>query len=124
MRSQRSPRKTLSICSLPGCPQLAYGGRCEDHKRKAEQQRGSAAERGYGGRAWRVARRAVLRRDPVCMLCKQAPATVADHWPDGRKELLRQGVSDPDAVHRLRGLCRSCHSKSTAQHQPGGWNAR
>ena len=117
-------RLTLSVCSVAGCPELCTGGRCEQHKRKAEQQRGSAAERGYSGRAWRVARRAVLRRDPICVVCKQQFATVADHWPTSRRELIAQGVSDPDAPSRLRALCAPCHGSETAREQPGGWNRR
>lgn len=114
----------IQVCSVPGCPELTKGGRCADHQRAAEQQRGSAAQRGYGGRAWRVARRAVLRRDPVCVLCHKQFATVADHWPTSRRDLLAAGVADPDAPHRLRALCASCHGSETAREQPGGWNRR
>lgn len=51
-------------------------------------------------------------------------ATVADHHPTSRRELLTQGVTDPDADHRLRPLCTTCHNRETARNQPGGWNAR
>lgn len=114
------------MCSVKDCPTLTDSGRCDVHKRQAEQRRGSAAQRGYNSRAWRAARRAVLRRDRVCVVCKQQPATVADHWPDSRRKLVAQGVSDPDAVSRLRGLCASCHSRETANNpdQAGGWNRR
>lgn len=125
------PRKTsgrasraLAICPTPGCPELTNGGRCATHRQAAEQNRGTAAQRGYGGRAWRVARRAVLRRDPICVLCRRDFATVADHWPVSRRDLLADGVTDPDAPHRLRALCASCHSQETAREQPGGWNQR
>jgi 5-methylcytosine-specific restriction protein A len=119
-------RKRLSVCTTPGCPHLTLDGKCTEHKQAAEQQRGSAAQRGYSGKAWRAARRAVLRRDPICVVCKRAFATVADHWPTSRRELVEQGVSDPDAVSRLRGLCHSCHSRETANNpeQAGGWNRR
>lgn len=116
--------KRPSVCSVAGCPTLTTGGRCDEHKRKAEQQRGSAAERGYSGKAWRFARRTVLRQNPICTLCKREFATVADHWPVSRKDLLAQRVSDPDAPHRLRALCASCHGKETAREQPGGFNRR
>lgn len=117
-------RKRVSVCSVAGCPTLTQDGRCDAHKRAAEQQRGSAAERGYSGAAWSQARRIVLRRDPICVLCGRAFSTIADHWPVSRKDLLAQGVRDPDAPHRLRGLCASCHGKETAREQPGGWNRR
>ena len=117
-------RKRLSVCSVAGCPTLTDQGRCDDHRRSAERQRGSAAERGYGGAAWSLARRIVLLRDPICVLCGRAFATVADHWPDSRRELVAMGVRDPDAPHRLRALCARCHGKETAREQPGGWNKR
>lgn len=115
------PRR-LTVCTQPGCPTLTDSGRCDKCRRDADAGRGTAAERGYGGRAWRVNRRAVLRRDRVCVICHDAPATVSDHYPQSRKELLALGVTDPDAPHRMRGLCQPCHSRETAQHQPGGWN--
>jgi 5-methylcytosine-specific restriction protein A len=115
---------TLVVCSTPGCPELTEGGPCTTHKRAAEQRRGTAAQRGYSSRAWRFARRAVLRRDPICVLCRTQFATVADHWPDSRRELVAMNVADPDSPERLRGLCASCHGKATAHAQPGGWNLR
>jgi 5-methylcytosine-specific restriction protein A len=69
-------------------------------------------------------RRIVLTRDPICVVCKRAFSTLADHWPDSRKDLIAKGVTDPDAPYRLRGLCAPCHSKETAIAQPGGWNQR
>jgi 5-methylcytosine-specific restriction protein A len=62
----------------------------------------------------------------VCVLCKRAFATVADHWPTSRRELVEQGVTNPDAPSRLRGLCGPCHSRETANNpdQAGGWNRR
>lgn len=121
--AQQRRRGALSVCSVPGCPTLARG-RCDEHKRTAERQRGSAAERGYGGAAWTIARRTVLMRDPICVVCKHAFATVADHWPVSRRDLVAQGVRNPDSPRHLRALCASCHGKETAREQPGGWNQR
>lgn len=117
-------RRRTRVCSEPGCHVLTTAGRCEDCQRKAEQQRGSAADRGYSGKAWRFARGVVLRRDPVCVLCGVRFSTVADHWPVSRRDLVAMGIADPDAPHRLRGLCGPCHSSETAREQPGGWNRR
>jgi 5-methylcytosine-specific restriction protein A len=116
----RPPR--LTVCSKPDCHLLTRGSRCDEHERAADQARGTAAQRGYGGKAWRFARRNTLRRDPVCVVCHTAPATVADHYPVSRKDLVALGVTDPDAPARLRGLCAGCHGRSTAEDQPGGWN--
>jgi 5-methylcytosine-specific restriction protein A len=110
------------ICSTPGCPEITDGGRCPTCTTRSEQRRGSAAQRGYDAR-WRAKRAAYLRRHPTCVL-DGAIATVADHHPLSRRDLVAQGVPDPDADHRLRALCAGCHGKATAELQPGGWNAR
>lgn len=115
----------MKVCSQPRCPTLVPRGtsRCADCAREADRARGNFKQRGYGGPAWERARAVVLRRDRACVLCG-APANVADHYPEGRDDLVARGVTDPDAPHRMRGLCRSCHSKETARNQPGGWNDR
>lgn len=115
---------SMRVCSVPGCPVLSPStGRCDLHRREADQARGSSTQRGYADRAWHRARAAALRRDRTCVLCQQAPAVVADHYPDSRRDLLARGVPDPDAPHRLRGLCLPCDHRQTAQRQPGGWHA-
>jgi 5-methylcytosine-specific restriction protein A len=114
--------RAKQVCSRRGCPEITDGGRCPAHRAQAEQTRGTAAQRGYDAR-WRAKRAAYLRRYPICVL-DGAIATVADHWPESRRELLARGVSDPDADHRLRPVCAPCHNKETTVHQPGGWNAR
>lgn len=114
--------RALRTCPVPGCPQLTSGGRCGTHRRQADQARGSRQSRGYGSH-WEAKRGDYLKRNRWCRLC-QAKATVADHYPVSKRDLLAQGVTDPDADHRLRPLCASCHGKETAKHQPGGWNAR
>ena len=114
--------RALRVCPAPGCPQLTSGGRCGTHAREADQARGTAAQRGYD-HCWTRRRTAYLRRHPFCRLCPGL-ASVADHYPTSRRDLVAQGVSDPDADHRLRPLCAPCHGKETAHHQPGGWNAR
>jgi 5-methylcytosine-specific restriction enzyme A len=115
--------RALRVCSHPTCPELVEQGRCPQHVRAADRARGTASERGYGGRGHRFFRRAVLRRDPTCVLCSAEPATVADHYPVSRRDLVDQGLN-PDDPKRGRGLCKRCHDTSTATHQPGGWASR
>ncbi|PYC83490.1 holin [Streptomyces tateyamensis] len=115
-------RRAYAVCSTPGCPEYTDSGRCDEHRRQAEQRRGSPRQRGYGGPDWTQARAAVIARDPICVLCRTEPSRVADHWPASRRQLLQQGVPDPDAPERMRGICRPCHSRETAEHQPGGWH--
>lgn len=114
---------SLRVCSTPGCPELTKGGRCATHRTEADRARGTAAQRGYNSGGHRRFRAAILKRDPVCVACEHQPATVADHHPISRRDLLTAGL-DPDDPARGRGLCKPCHDRETAQHQPGGWNTR
>jgi 5-methylcytosine-specific restriction enzyme A len=117
--------RTRSVCSRPGCPQLTDGsGRCDTCRSEAEQARGSAAQRGYDTQHVRRFRTGVLKRDPICVVCAQAPSTVADHWPLSRRQLVAQGM-DPNDPQHGRGLCASDHGRETAANpaQRGGWNA-
>lgn len=120
------PRRALTTCSQPGCPELVERGRCEEHKRAAEQRRGSAARRGYGKKHRQRFRAGVLERDICCVLCRDAGtwtlATVADHHPLSRRELEERGL-DADDPQYGRGLCHDHHSIETAKNQPGGFNA-
>lgn len=128
MPTRRAP------CSTPGCPNITAGGRCDDHRTAAADQRGTSTDRGYDARHRHRFRAAVLDRDPTCT-CRNrqhrhhagrfcwAVATVADHHPLSRRQLIDRGL-DPNDPDRGRGLCKPCHDPETAQHQPGGWNAR
>jgi 5-methylcytosine-specific restriction protein A len=119
------PQRALTTCSTPGCGQLVKSGRCDDCATIAERQRGSSSARGYGKRHRDRFRRAVIERDICCVLCithgQWTLATVADHWPLSRRELVERGMDADDPDHG-RGLCHDCHSKETAINQPGGFN--
>lgn len=65
----------------------------------------------------------MLDKDPICVACHLAVATVADHYPLSRRELVIRGMDPNDARHG-RGLCKPCHDASTAREQPGGWHAQ
>ncbi|MGW6913723.1 holin [Kitasatospora sp. NPDC054939] len=114
-------RRAHTVCTVPGCPELTDGGRCPTHRAEADRARGTTTQRGYGQRHRTRFRPAVLARDPVCVLCRAKPSQHADHHPLSRRELVERG-HDPDDPKHGRGLCHSCHSRETAQHQPGGWN--
>lgn len=120
--------RALRPCPIPGCPELTTGGRCQQHQREGDKARGTATQRGYTSAGHQRFRRLVLQRDPLCVLCiaeGQPPhvATVADHWPTSRRDLITAGLN-PDDPNRGRGLCKPHHDRETARHQPGGWNAR
>lgn len=122
--------RALRVCTISGCPELVVSGRCTTHRRDADQERGSATERGYGHRHRIRFRDGVLRRDPLCVCTDAghghgpqclAPATVADHHPRGRRDLVRLRL-DPDDPRYGRGLCKGCHDRHTSATQPGGWH--
>lgn len=105
---------------------MVGSGRCADCSRSAERQRGSSSRRGYGKRHRSRFRKAVLERDICCVLCREEDkwtlATVADHYPLSRRELVERRM-DPDDPAHGRGLCHDHHSKETAVNQPGGFSA-
>lgn len=118
--------RASKVCSASGCPNVVERGskrtRCDDCEREAEQRRGSAHRRGYGGPGHDRFRRQVLARDPICVDCRRRPSVHADHYPLSRRDLVRQGLN-PNDPERGRGLCGRCHSRETAANQPGGWHA-
>lgn len=121
------------VCSTPGCPTLHQGvGKCPDCKAKADKQRRPQGNP-YRTPGHRLRfREGVLARNPRCVctdtghghdgMCGQL-ATIADHYPIERVDLVTQGA-DPDDPKHGRGLCKTCHDKHTAATSPGGWNAR
>lgn len=114
------PKRLAPPCTQPGCDQTKP---CPDHGRDRRRD-GNSNARGYGQRHRDRFRRGVLDAQPVCVLCRRAPATEADHWPRTRRELVTAGLDADDPQHG-RGLCKPCHSRETATTpgQRGGWNA-
>lgn len=124
--------RAMRVCPEAGCPTITPGGPCPQHRRAAEQRRGSATARGYGHAHRTTFRAGVLAKHPTCQCTTTthhhptpcgAPTTDADHWPLDRRDLVRQRLNPNDPRYG-RGLCHSCHSKSTAREQPGGFNTR
>lgn len=117
--------RALKTCSTIGCPELipAGQGRCEGCRARADRARGTRTERGYGHSHATRFRAKVLSDHPICVVCRVMPSVHADHYPLGRDELVRRGLN-PNNPRYGRGLCAPCHSKHTAQAQPGGWANR
>ena len=110
--AQRPP----SACRKPGCPGLVRNGVCSKcgplrrHDQVAhDTQRGTAAQRGYGGR-WQRVRMMFLQAHPLCAACAQqgrvTAATDVHHIVP-----KREGGSD--AASNLEALCHACHSRVT-----------
>lgn len=115
-----------AVCSQPGCPNLTTDRRCPTHT----TARPTAAALGYDAR-WQRNRRAFLDTHPECQgdgtsdgtshhpNC-DGRATVADHHPHTRRQLVAAGDSDPDAWHHLVPRSASCHGRKTVLFD-GGW---
>ena len=115
--------RAMKVCPTAGCATLTTGGRCADCQTKADRLRGTAGERGYTSKGHQRFRRAVLRRDPVCVLCQLQASTVADHYPISRRDLVAAGL-DPNDPARGRGLCATCHGQETVRNEHAGWRLR
>lgn len=113
--------KPWRVCTNPDCPELHQGtGRCPKCRGTAEQQRRPDGNP-YATTGHRRFRTHVLTRDPICVLCNIAIATVADHHPHERRDLVARGLN-PDDPQYGRGLCKPCHDTHTATSNPSGWN--
>lgn len=122
----------LRVCSTPGCPNLHDGaGRCPPCKAQAEQDRRPDGNP-YRTPGHQRFREHVLARNPRCVCTGEcgrhdgvcgAIATVADHHPLERRDLVAAGL-DPNDPQRGRGVCKPCHDAKTARTSPGGWNNR
>ncbi len=106
-------------CTTPGCRGRAEKGRCILCRQRQARSAPSTGPR-YGG-TWGERRIRYLRENPYCIICTHL-AHVPDHYPLSRRALIDMGVHDPDADEYLRPLCKRCHDKQTAIHQPGGWH--
>jgi 5-methylcytosine-specific restriction protein A len=125
-RTNQANALTMRVCSTHGCPNIyppEQGSRCHDCAAKADKKHW-AKTRAYNTKGHRITfRLAVLRRDPICVICHIRQSVVADHYPLGRDELEEQG-QDPNNPDHGRGLCTDCDKKQTAARQPGGWHAQ
>ena len=117
------PERPHQRCTTPGCPGRVTTGRCahclETRQTNPRLRIETTAERGYGS-PWRTRRYAYLTTHPYCALCGRL-ATIADHYPIARRQLVATGDPAPDADHHLRPLCKPCHDHETGLRQPGGW---
>ncbi|PHM64473.1 HNH endonuclease [Xenorhabdus stockiae] len=111
------PWQPLKCCSYPSCKQRVKSGRCAQHRREQNRQRGTRTERGYSNR-WGRYRLQYLKANPLCVHCLQqgcyTPATIVDHI------IPIQGDADmlfwPASNHQA--LCHVCHNRKTVQTDP------
>lgn len=111
-------RKPPSPCTRCGRPSIG-NGRCVKHNNQVDAQRPSSKDRGYASAGHRKFQTDVLSAAQHRCSCG-AVATVADHYPHSRKELIAMG-ENPDDPRHGRALCATCHNRHTATTQ-SGWS--
>ena len=113
---------SMRVCSTPGCPNLHPNpGRCPHCRATADRARRPHGNP-YATEGHRSFRHQVLTRDPICVACLRARATVADHHPHERRDLIDMGLNPNDPQYG-RGLCKPCHDSWTAR-TASGWSNR
>ena len=110
------PMKPKRPCSYPGCPNLTDGSYCEEHKKLENQRyekydRNPAVHRRYG-RAWKRIRDRYVTKHPLCEQCLKEGRYKKTEEVHHILPLSRGGTHDET---NLMALCKSCHSKITAQ---------
>ena len=112
----------MKVCNVNGCPTIfkGTGGRCPEHALAARRSR--EGNKVYGSKGHRAFRNSVLTRDTVCVECNKALATVADHYPRQRTQLVDEGLNPNDPQYG-RGLCARCHNTWTAATTASGFRA-
>lgn len=108
------PRRSPHVCATPQCNGVThrrYCQRCEARRgRTTDEERPSAAKRGYG-RAWRRLRRLKLARDPICEMagCEEPAVDVHHRAP------VRTSGRVLVSLDELQSLCHRHHSIITRQ---------
>ena len=110
------PRKPKRPCSHPGCPKLTDGRFCEEHaqqeaKRYEKYDRDPAVRRRYG-RAWIRIRNRYAAAHPFCEDCYKRCILTPMEEVHHILPLSRGGTH---ADNNLMSLCKSCHSRITAE---------
>jgi 5-methylcytosine-specific restriction enzyme A len=124
------PMRPRVACNVPGCllTTTRRSGRCAGHERAfraaVDQERGSAAKRGYG-RTWQAVRSKVLVRHPRCQWGSLARDGVPLGWCRERStdaaHIIPRSERGTDSLDNLRGLCHAHHSAETSARE--SWNA-
>ena len=111
------PYKPKRPCAYLGCGQLADEGQyCPEHKKMVmkrynQYQRDPNSNKRYG-RAWKRIRDRYIKAHPLCEECERngriKPAEEVHH-------ILPLSKGGGNETSNLMALCKSCHSKITAE---------
>lgn len=111
------PNKLKRPCAIRSCPNLIDEGKyCDTHKQykihDSRRKNDSDRHRHEHTRRWQKLRLIYLRANPLCIECKKqnkiVPASEVHHIVP----IARGGTDDES---NLEALCKSCHSKKTAE---------
>lgn len=98
-------RRSLTPCLEPGCPELvSTPGRCAAH---------GGGRRVYNSRAYQAARRIVIGRAKVCVICGKPPTRNDPLTADHVVLVAKGGAS---TVENLRAVHDSCNKRKGSAH--------
>lgn len=103
-------------CAYPGCPELTDKKYCEKHaklegQRYERYERDPDTKRKYG-RAWKRIRDKYVQTHPFCEECFEKGILTPTEEVHHKLPLSRGGTH---AQENLMALCKSCHSRITAE---------
>lgn len=118
------PVSAKKACNYPGCKAIVKDRYCDNHKRQHERDRceraGTSSQRGYNYK-WRLARKAYLMRNALCVYClsegNTTAATEVDHIIPHKGDLALFWDQS-----NWQSLCKSCHSRKTVTDDNGFGN--
>lgn len=110
------PQKPKRPCRYPGCSRLTDGLYCVEHQRQSTHhynhfQREPETNKRYG-RSWKRIRDRYIKAHPLCEECKKADRLTPAEEVHHILPLSRGGTND---FSNLMALCKSCHSRITAE---------
>lgn len=111
------PYKPKRPCAYPGCGRLAESDQyCAGHqkvvtKRYNQYERDTASNKRYG-RSWKRIRDRYIKAHPLCEECQKQCKLVLAEEVHHILPLSKEGGNEPD---NLMALCKSCHSRITAE---------
>jgi 5-methylcytosine-specific restriction endonuclease McrA len=88
---------------------------------KPPQTRATAAQRGYGSKAWQRVRKLVISRDGgMCRACGILIHRAGEAHVDHIEEKPQSQAAEATPLEGLQLLCRQCHAKKTTRFAAGG----
>lgn len=113
--------RPMRPCAVKTCAELAdigkgycdkhYIEKMREHKRKYQKYQKYRGQGLYHTHKWKMLRKKVLLKHPVCELCNEAKGEEVDHVQPWTTE------AEFYDEENLQSLCKSCHSKKTAHER-------